>query len=59
MTEPKRPVGRPPTGRDPARQLGRVDEETWSMLRAAAERSGQSFTQWALTALVKAAKRQK
>jgi uncharacterized protein (DUF1778 family) len=59
MTEPKRKPGRTATGRDPARQLGRVDAETWAELQAAASRSGQSFTQWALGHLVRAAKKQK
>ena len=56
--------GRPPKAAGehqvtPARQLGRVDETTWRELKAAAERSGKTFTQWALEILERAAKRQK
>lgn len=41
----------------PARQLGRVDDETWQLLQDAAARSGQSFTKWAIAILKRAAKR--
>jgi hypothetical protein len=59
-TEPKR--GRPPTERGaynphPARQLGRVSDEDWETLKNAAERSGKTFTQWAVALLLKAARR--
>jgi hypothetical protein len=39
----------------PARILGRVDEETWVKLQAAARRDGKTFTTWALGHLLKAA----
>jgi len=62
MTEPKR--GRPATERGaynphPARQLGRVSDEDWETLKNAAERSGKTFTQWAVSILIGAAKKQK
>lgn len=61
MSEPKR--GRPATDRgaynpNPARQLGRVSDEDWDLLRAAAEKRGETFTQWALAVLKRAAKRE-
>lgn len=59
--EPRR--GRPATERgaynpNPARQLGRVSDEDWAILKAAAEASGKTFTEWALPTLLKKAKRQ-
>ena len=59
--EPKR--GRPATERgaynpNPARQLGRVSDEDWETLKAAAEKRGESFTAWAVAVLLKAAKRE-
>ncbi len=61
-TAPKR--GRPPTDRGaynphPPRQLGRVSAEDWQAIKAAADRAGLSFTQWAVGVLLRAAKRQK
>jgi predicted DNA binding CopG/RHH family protein len=61
MSEPKR--GRPATERgaynpNPARQLGRVSDEDWETIKAAAEKAGVPFTQWALPILLRAAKRQ-
>lgn len=58
----KSPIGRPPKKagehiRTPARILGRVDDETWVQLQAAAKRSGKTFTQWAVDILKRAAKR--
>lgn len=41
-----------------ARILGRVAEEEWQQLKAAAAQSGQTFTKWALTAMRKEMKRQ-
>lgn len=41
----------------PARQFGRIDDETWSELRAAAARQGKTFIAWALPILLKAARR--
>jgi hypothetical protein len=58
MTD-KKPVGRPRVAdkqHTPARQLGRVDNETWAMLQAAAKPG--TFTGWALPILVRAAKRE-
>lgn len=59
MTKPKR--GRPPTSKGaynphPARQLGRVSDEDWKMLKQAAKTSGKTFTQWAVEVLLNAAK---
>jgi hypothetical protein len=59
---PKR--GRPPTDRGaynphPPRQLGRIAPADWQEMKAAAERSGLSFTAWAVGVLLRAAKRQK
>ena len=45
--------------RKPVRIFGRVDDETWANLKKAAEKSGKSFTQWALDILLKAAKQSK
>lgn len=61
MNEAKK--GRPATERgaynpNPARQLGRVSEEDWGMLKDAAEKAGVPFTQWALSILLRNAKRQ-
>ena len=61
-TAPKR--GRPPTDRGaynphPARQLGRVADDDWQELKAAADKAGVSFTAWAVAVLMRAAKRQK
>jgi hypothetical protein len=61
MSEPKR--GRPATERgaynpNPARQLGRVSDEDWETLKAAASKRGETFTAWALGVLLKAAKRE-
>lgn len=51
--------GRPPLGRPlhPPRQLGRVPDSDWELMRAAAERSGKTFTRWACDILLRAAKR--
>jgi hypothetical protein len=56
-------VGRPPKPegekfKTPQRQLGRVSEENWETLKAAAEKAGVPFTQWALAILLRNAKRQ-
>jgi uncharacterized protein (DUF1778 family) len=61
MSDRKR--GRPPTSRgaynpNPARQIGRVSDEDWETLKAAAAKRGESFTQWALGVLMRAAKRE-
>lgn len=62
MTEKKPKDEKPKPKRDttnwkPARQLGRVDDETWQMLVETARKKGKTFTQWALEVLEKAAKR--
>lgn len=62
MTKKPPRIGRPPKKagehvRTPARILGRVDDETWNELQAAASASGKTFTQWALEILIRAAKR--
>ena len=62
MTNPKR--GRPPTERGaynphPARQLGRVSDEDWAIIKEAAVASQMTFTQWAIGVLLKAAKSKK
>jgi uncharacterized protein (DUF1778 family) len=55
--------GRPATERgaynpNPARQLGRVSEEDWETLKAAAEKRGESFTAWAVRVLLSEARRE-
>ncbi len=40
------------------RQLGRVDDETWNLIQQAVVASGETFTAWAVEALVRKAKRQ-
>jgi hypothetical protein len=56
--------GRPATERgaynpNPPRQLGRVSDDDWETLKAAADRRGESFTAWAVRVLLKAAGCQK
>jgi len=58
MTEEKRGRGRPATGKTPQRQLGRVDDETWEELQAAARDAEMSWTAWAVRELLAAARRQ-
>lgn len=53
--------GRPATERgaynpNPARQLGRVSDEDWTLLKEAAEASGKTFTEWAVGILLKKVK---
>lgn len=43
----------------PVRQLGRIDDETWQLLKDAAKREGLTFTAWSVPILVRAAKRAK
>ena len=62
MREPSR--GRPATERGAynphaPRQLGRVSDEDWTLLKEAAEASGKTFTAWAVPALLKLAVREK
>jgi hypothetical protein len=64
MDNQPKPKGRPPKPpadryRTPVRQLGRVDDATWHTLQQAAERSGKTFTAWAIAVLKRAAKRVK
>lgn len=59
---PKR--GRRPTERGaynphPPRQLGRVSDEDWEILKESAEAAGKTFTEWAVPALLKLAAREK
>lgn len=59
----KKQRGRPATERgaynpNPARQLGRVSDEDWETLKAAAEKRGESFTAWAVRVLLAAARRE-
>lgn len=58
----KSKVGRPakPPGEKyetPGRRLGRVADNDWATLQHAAEAAGKSFTQWAVSILLRAAKR--
>ena len=55
--------GRPATSRgaynpNPARQLGRVSDDDWDTLKAAAEKRGESFTAWAVRVLLASARRE-
>ena len=55
--------GRPPTERGaynphPGRQLGRISDEDWATVKDAAKKRGESFTQWAMRVLLRAAKRE-
>lgn len=62
--KPKKPArGRRPTDRgaynpNPARQLGRVSDADWALLKEAAEAAGKTFTEWAVPALLKLAARE-
>jgi uncharacterized protein (DUF1778 family) len=38
--------------------LGRVSDEDWETLKAAAAKRGETFTAWALAVLLRAAKRE-
>lgn len=55
--------GRPATERgaynpNQARQLGRVSDEDWQTLKAAAKKSGKKFIRWAMPILLAQAKRE-
>jgi len=55
--------GRPATERgpynpNPARQFGRISDDDWSELKAAADAAGQSMVEWALPILLKKARRE-
>jgi hypothetical protein len=61
MTNNKR--GRPATERgaynpNPARQFGRISDDDWDKLRAAADAAGQSMVSWAVPTLLAKAKRE-
>ena len=49
--------GRPATGKTPARQLGRVDDEIWSLIDKAAKLLGKSKTEFMVETIVRRAKR--
>lgn len=55
------PHGRPKLAQrkvlDRARQIGRVSDEDWAVLKSAAEKTGKPFTRWALEILLKAARK--
>ncbi len=58
----KRPVGRPTKPKrekykTPQRQLGRVDDDSWNVLRSVTEETGVPFIQWALPVLLKEARK--
>lgn len=58
--KPKR--GRPPTSRGagnwlPPRQLGRVSDEDWALIRQACEVSGEGLIVWGLPLLLPEAKK--
>lgn len=60
---PKRKPGRPPTERGagnylPARQFGRISDEDWQELKAAAEAAGLSMVEWCLPDLLRKARRE-
>lgn len=55
--------GRPATERgaynpNPARQFGRISDEDWNELKAAADAASQSMVEWALPTLLKKARRE-
>lgn len=55
--------GRPATERgaynpNPARQFGRVSDDDWNELKAAADDAGQSLVVWGLPTLLKKARRE-
>lgn len=57
-----RSAGRPakPPGekyQTPGRRLGRVADDEWAEMQAAAEATGKSFTEWAVVILLRAARR--
>jgi hypothetical protein len=55
--------GRPATERgaynpNPARQFGRISDDDWNELKAAADAAGQSMVEWALPTLLRKARRE-
>lgn len=65
MSAPKKkPVGRPKKKasdivRTPHRTLGRVSDEEYAELTAAAARAGKYFSEWAVEILLREARRQR
>ena len=59
----KRKPGRPPlpegekTGNNPVRQVGRWDDHSWGIVRAAAARAGTSVAGWARAVMLAAARK--
>ena len=56
--------GRKPTDRgaynpNPARQFGRISDDDWNEIKAAADAAGQSMVEWALPTLLKKARRER
>ena len=56
MSRPPKPPGE--KYKTPQRQLGRVNDEDWETLKAAAAKRGETFSAWALAVLKRAAKRE-
>lgn len=56
MARPKKPPDQ--KYRTPNRSLGRVADEEWAQLKAAAAKRGETFTAWALKILLSSAKRE-
>jgi hypothetical protein len=56
MARPAKPKGA--HVRTTVRQLGRVDDQTWNLIQQAVAASGETFTAWAVEALIRKAKRQ-
>jgi len=55
-------IGRPPKKPEdryatPARQIGRVSNEDWNTILRAVELTGQTKTEWAVSVLLKAARK--
>jgi hypothetical protein len=60
MSEPKKPLGRPPKAEkeiNPVRQIGRWPDDQWGLIREAADNAGLSVAEWARDILLRAAKR--
>jgi predicted HicB family RNase H-like nuclease len=55
MPEPKRPRGRPrvaePKPRDKARQLGRLNDDSWQQIRDAAAAAKKPLNEWMISVL--------
>lgn len=63
MSAEEKKRGRPATERgaynpNPARQFGRISDQDWNELKAAADAAGQSMVEWALPTLLKKARRE-